>query len=159
PWHKPLSAVYFAYLLIAVGTYAVRAFGARHVVYAIALVVGTPLLLHSTRVSHIDPLRVYFFFLPFTCLMEFLRSKNESWLIAVAVATALALHVHAGNVLLVFYLFPVYFLLSHEAVAKRIRNCILIGSTAVILSGYQYVDNFLRYGSPLTTGYTTDGLI
>ena len=37
PWQKPLTSVYFGYLLVAVGTYAWRSFGPRYAPYAVLL--------------------------------------------------------------------------------------------------------------------------
>jgi len=158
PWHKPLTGAYFGYLLIAVGTYAGRAFGWRHAAYAVLLLASVPLLLSSTLIVHIDPLRLYFFFLPFALLMEFIRSEHRSWLVAVALATALALHVHAGNAIILAYLVPIYFGLSAEPWRKRIGNALFVGATILLIAGWQYLQNIARTGTPLTTSYELGNL-
>ncbi|WID98760.1 hypothetical protein QO058_11225 [Bosea vestrisii] len=65
PWHKPLTAVYFIYLLLAVGTLSARLFGNAAAAFSMLIVACTPLLLHSVATAHIDPLRVHGFFFMF----------------------------------------------------------------------------------------------
>ena len=153
PWHKPMAAAYFFYLVVAVAAYAKRAFGARSIAYAGLLMAATPQLLLSALVVHIDPMRVYGFFLPFAFLTEFLRSRQACWLIAGAVGVAIGLHVHSGNVLVFLYIALPYFLLSGEPFWQKFRNALLIAFFAVSISGAQYFDNLLHFGSPISLRY------
>ena len=158
PWHKPMTAAYFCYLIIAVAAYATRAFGARTVAYASLLTAATPRLLLSAFIVHVDPLRLYGFFLPFAFLMEFLRSNSRCWLIASAIGVAIALHVHAGNFLIVPFLSVPYLLLSSEPFWHRLRNAFFVGLFVGAVSGAQYVDNMLHYGSLTPTQYSVEAV-
>ena len=153
PWHKPLAAAYYAYLVIAVATSAARLWGLRSAAYAGFLVAATPRLLLSALIVHVDPLRVYGFFLPFAFLIEFLRSSRKGWLIGSAIGVAIGLHVHAGNVLIVPFLLVLYLLLSSQTFLARCRSVLVLGAFVAVVSGAQYLDNIVRYGTPITTDY------
>jgi 4-amino-4-deoxy-L-arabinose transferase-like glycosyltransferase len=153
-----VTAVYFFYLIAAVAAYATRSFGARTAAFAALLTAATPRLSLSVLIVHIDPLRVYGFFLPFAFLMEFLRSGNKGWLIGSAIATAIGLHVHAGNLLLIPAILVLYFLLSRESLWHRLRTALLLGLLVGAISGTQYVNNLERYGSLTRTGWTLEAI-
>ena len=89
PWHKPLTASYFIYLLIAIGVFSARAFGFRQAALVIMLAAACPLLVNSVLAVQLDPLRVYFFFVPFALLAEHITSRHRGWLIGAAIAFAL----------------------------------------------------------------------
>ena len=149
PWHKPMAGAYFAYLIIATGVLASRMLGLRNGILAGLLIALSPLMAKNTFIAHIDPLRVYFFFVPFVFFYEYLKSNKIGWLWISGLCFALALNVHTGNLILLFFIGPVFLLLNKESLPKKIGQIAVIGLIAFIIASPQYIDNLVRYGSPL----------
>lgn len=158
PWHKPLAAVYFIYLLLAVGTLSGRLFGSAAAAFSMLIVAGTPLLLHSVATAHIDPLRLHGFFLCFAMLAEFARRGERCWLVLGALAFVEALHSHAGNLMLLGFLGPLFLLAAQGPIWKRILLGAALGLPALVLVSPQFIVNLRTYGSLLGVDYALERL-
>lgn len=158
PWHKPLTTAYFVYLLLAVGTLSGRLFGTAAAAFAALIVAATPLLLHSVATAHIDPLRLHGFFLCFAMLAEFARRGDRQWLLLGALAFIEALHSHAGNLMLLGFLGPLFLVAAQGPIWKRIVLGAALGLPALILVSPQFIVNQRTYGALLGVDYALERL-
>lgn len=158
PWHKPLTAIYFIYLLLAVGTLGKRLFGPAAGAFSAFIVASTPLMLHSVATAHIDPLRVHGFFLCLALLTEFVQRGERHWLPLGALALIEALHSHAGNIMLLGFLGPLFLVTAPGAIWKRLLTGFALCLPAIVLVSPQFIVNWRTYGSLLGVDYALERL-
>ena len=116
---------------------------------AMLLLLATPLAFLLTAVSHVDPLRVYTFFLAFAWLAEALRRPTVPVLVLSGLVVGLSMFSHAiGLITLPIFVF-IYFIKSREPFFGRVRQLGLVVLAALVLGGPRYFQNCLAYGAPV----------
>ena len=133
-------------------------FGAGAAAFSVLIVAGAPLLLHSVATAHIDPLRLHGFFLCFAMLAEFARRGEHQWLLLGALAFIEALHSHAGNLMLLGFLGPLFLVAAQGPIWKRIVLGAALGLPALILVSPQFIVNQRTYGALLGVDYALERL-
>jgi hypothetical protein len=158
PWHKPMTAVFFIYLMLAVYEFTRRTFGRTEGVLAVAVLVTTPMIMHSVLAVHIDALRVYLFFTTLVVLAEYARSHETAWLVVGALTLTTCLHVHAGNVIILGFLGPLFLIVDRGPLLRRVVRGLSVALPGVILVSPQFITNYRIYGTLLTTKYGLESL-
>jgi Dolichyl-phosphate-mannose-protein mannosyltransferase len=158
PWHKPLTAAFFGYLLLNVYEVARRMFGRNEGLLAAATLAVTPIMLNSVTSVHIDPLRVYFFFSTIAVLSEYARNRQGFWLLIGSLNLALCLHVHAGNVIILAFLGSLFFVVDRGPLLDKLTRAALVLFPSILAVSPQFITNYRTYGTIVTTKYGLESL-
>ncbi len=113
------------------------------------LLVSTPLFFMQTAICHIDPLRIYTFFLAFVWLDEFLRRPERATSLICGAALGFALFGHSIGLLALPLFAGTFFLVAQGDLSQRIRPLLPIVGVALLVGGFHYVRNVFIFGSPI----------
>ncbi len=140
PFYTLCSIILLYYLLSRKGV----GFGA----FGMLVFISTPLIVNNTLDCHVDPMRVYFFFLAFTWLSVAIDKGELRNYITAGFATGMSMYCHAiGFLTLPFLLFTYYFI-SEKTSRQKISALVIIAAVALLIGGQRPIINCQLYGSP-----------
>lgn len=143
---KIISPFYVFYTLLLLG-YILSDRGNIYGILSIFLLITTPLYYTQSSVCHIDPLRVYTFFLAFVCLSELIQNNYRKWfLVFSGYVVGISMYSHSIGILTLPFFMFIYFIVSKEKFTKNIVKLIIISIVALLIGGHRYIYNYKLYG-------------
>ena len=116
------------------------------------VLISTPLFFTLMTSHAIEPIRIATFTLSFVWLAEALdKPATPRRFIAAGVIVGLSMFSHSIGFFTAPFFVVTYGLLSRSPMMQRARYAGIAMVTAVALGGWQYLSNFLSYGTPFVT--------
>jgi len=146
---KLISPIYVLYTLLLLWR-LLSGRGRLHGLIAALALLCTPFYYDMSSICHIDPLRIYTFFLSFVVLAELLK-KPALWKVVLSgLAIGASMYSHSIGVLTGPFFALIYLVESKEKPSRRIINLLLIAVIALTVGGSQYVYNYFFFGTPVS---------
>ena len=139
---------YFVGLIILMSTVLMR-YGKLAAVLGGLFILSIPFLQYLAAMSHIDPMRIYFFFLSLVLVADIIRHPTLPRTIVCGVAIGFALYSHSLGAISAIIAGGSYLLLDKRRWRDRLVTAGVLGIVGGIVSGTQYVKNFINFGMPL----------
>src|SRR5262245_3048524 len=139
---------YFGTLILLMSALLMR-YGKLAAVLGGLFVLSTPYFAHLAIIAHIDPMRIFFFFLSLALIADIIKHPNLSRVIVCGFAVGFAFYLHSLGIVSAVISGSSYLLLAKNAWRDRVQNAAIIGVISGIVGGSQYVRNFLQFGVPV----------
>jgi len=124
--------------------------GRLHGLIAALALLCTPFYYDMSAICHIDPLRIYTFFLAFVVLAELLEKPAFWKVILSGLAVGASMYSHSIGVLTGPFFGLIYLLGSKEKITRRLTNLAVVALIALTVGGSQYICNYLLFGTPVS---------
>jgi len=124
--------------------------GRLHGLIAALALLCTPFYYDMSAICHIDPLRIYTFFLAFVVLAELLEKPAFWKMVLSGLAIGASMYSHSIGVLTGPFFGLIYLVESKEKLSRRIINLLVVAVIALTVGGSQYVSNYFLFGTPVS---------
>lgn len=114
------------------------------------LLITTPLYYSQAVICHIDPIRVYTFFLAFVWLREILLHDYGSYHLVAGFILGMSMYSHSIGILTLPFFALIYIIHSGKKYHRKIASLMLIIIISLLMVGGRYISNYRNIGSPIS---------
>lgn len=145
---KIISPVYTFYTLVTVSYFIRNQFGLLSGLLGSIILLTTPIYFTQASLCHIDPIRMYSFFVAFLWIAKLFDSKNYGHAIWAGYALGLCLFSHAIGVLaLPIACLLVIILGPCSTFLLRFKLSTVLVVIAIGIGGVRYIENYISFGA------------